>query len=132
MTLVSDGYADTFANGLQMISVGGFLSRPPRGRVYLGFRSFDGPFSSDILIASYSYWMSPKWISTFGTAYDLAENFNRGQSLTITRIGADFLFHVGASFDNSKNNAGLAISIEPRFGPFNNSSSQLSSLLGNR
>ena len=87
---------------------------------------------SQILTASYTYAMSEKWISTFGTAYDLAERRNRGQSLTITRVGADFLVHLGASFDESKDNAGIAIAIEPRFGPFNASSPQLSSLLGLR
>jgi len=74
--------------------------------------------------------MSPKWISTFGTAYDLREQRNRGQSLTFTRIGKDFLVHFGGSFDDSKDNAGIAISIEPRLGVFRKSSTQLGSLLG--
>jgi len=73
--------------------------------------------------------MSPKWISTMGTAYDLAENRNRGQTLTLTRVGLDFLLHIGANFDASKDNAGIAISFEPRIGPLGGSSTQLSSLL---
>jgi hypothetical protein len=74
--------------------------------------------------------MSPKWVSTAGTAYDLAEGMDRGQSLTITRIGKDFLVHIGANYDRSKDNAGIAVAIEPRFGVFDASSTQLSSLLG--
>ena len=132
-SLLASAFYDLFDDAQQLWNVAVLSQRSERGSVYFGIRQVKGAtLDSQIFTASYSYKMSPKWISTFGTAYDLAENFNRGQSLTITRIGADFLFHVGASFDNSKNNAGLAISIEPRFGPFNNSSSQLSSLLGNR
>ena len=115
VTLVSDGYADTFANGLQMISVGGFLSRPPRGRVYLGFRSFDGPFSSDILIASYSYWMSPKWISTATTAVDFGATGNIGQRFGFTRIGESFLTRFSVSVDEGRDNVGVNLSFEPRF-----------------
>ena len=73
--------------------------------------------------------MSEKWVSTFGTAYDLGEHRNRGQSLTLTRVGADFLIHLGASFDQSKNNANIGISIEPRFLPLQQSATQLGSLI---
>ena len=65
-----------------------------------------------------------------GTAYDLAESQNRGQSLTLTRVGADFLLHFGTNIDVSKNNFGLGISVEPRFGTGKSPSTQLSNLLG--
>ena len=60
--------------------------RSTRGSVYIGLRDIQGgPFlHSEILTASYSYVMSPKWISSVGSAYDLAEKQNRGQTL-ITR-----------------------------------------------
>jgi hypothetical protein len=76
--------------------------------------------------------MSPKWASTFSTAYDVAENQNRGQSLTVSRIGGDWIFHLGLNYDWSKNNAGIGFSIEPRLGHFRTSRTQLSSLLGIR
>ena len=38
-------------------------------------------------------------ISSLSTAYDIAEGQSRGQSLTVTRVGADFLVHVGLSVD---------------------------------
>ena len=75
--------------------------------------------------------MSPKWVSTMSAAYDFSEGRNRGQSLTVTRVGEWLLFHVGANYDASKNNPGILFSIEPRLGGRSNvSSTQLSSLLG--
>ena len=89
------------------------------------------PIDSRILTASYSYAMSPKWVSTATTAYDFGEGLSRGQSLTVTRVGEWLLFHVGANYDVSKNNPGVMFSIEPRLGGRSNvSSTQLSSLLG--
>jgi len=65
-------------------------------------------------------------------AYDIREGQNRGESFMITRVGADFLFHVGAVFDPNKNNVGFAFSFEPRFGNFGGAGGpqQLSSLMG--
>lgn len=129
-SFLADAHYDLFDNAQQIWNVAVLSQRSTRGSVYFGLRQIEGgPLESQILTASYSYAMSPKWISTMGTAYDLAEDRNRGQSLTITRVGADFLFHVGASFDESKDNAGIAVSVEPRFGRFDASSTQLGSLL---
>ena len=66
------------------------------------------------------------------TAYDIAEGEDRGQSLTISRIGLDWIFHIGANVDASKNNVGFGISLEPRFGSLMGASTQLGSLLGVR
>jgi hypothetical protein len=136
-TLFANAFYDTFADAQQLWSVGMLSQRTTRGSVYLGVRQVKGAgLDSQILTASYSYAMSPKWVSTIGTAYDLAENRNRGQSLTLTRVGADFLLHIGANFDQSKNNAGIGISLEPKFFPFSGASAagmgnpQLGSLMG--
>jgi hypothetical protein len=132
-SLLASAYYDLFDDAQELWNFGVLSQRSTRGSVYLGVRQVKGAgLESQILTASYSYAMSEKWISTMGTAYDLAEQQNRGQSLTITRVGADFLIHVGANYDQSKDNAGIAISIEPRFGPLGGSSTQLSSLLGVR
>ncbi len=131
--LLANAYYDLFDNAQQLWSVGILSQRSTRGSIYAGVRQVKGAgFNSQIATGSFSYAMSPKWISTLGTAYDLAEQRNRGQSLTLTRVGADFLIHLGASFDQSKGNASVAISVEPRFGAFNSSSTQLSNLLGTR
>ena len=74
--------------------------------------------------------MSPKWISSATTAYDIGEGMSRGQGLTITRVGEWLLFHLGANYDVSKNNVGLGFFVEPRLGGTNGvSSTQLGSLL---
>lgn len=130
-SLLANAAYDLYDDAQQLWNVAVLSQRSERGSVYLGVRQVKGSggLDSQTLTASYSYVMSPKWISTLGTAYDLGENQNRGQSFTITRVGLDFLLHVGASFDESKDNAGIAISFEPKIGPFGGSSSQLSSLL---
>ncbi len=74
--------------------------------------------------------MSSKWISTMGTAYDLGEHRNAGQSFTITRVGLDLLFHVAGSYDVSTGDVSFAVAIEPRIGNMNNSMTNLSNLLG--
>jgi len=130
-SLLANAAYDLYDDAQQLWNVAVLSQRGERGSVYVGLRQIKGNagLDSQILTASYSYVMTPKWISTFGTAYDLGENQNRGQSFTITRVGLDFLLHIGASFDESKDNAGIAISFEPRIGPFGGSSTQLGSLL---
>ena len=121
---------DFFDEGQDVWSISLITQRSLRGSFFLGLRQVDaGPIDSRIVGASYAYRMSPKWISTFGTGYDLQESRNTGQSITITRIGLDFLCHLGANYDAGKDNAGFAFMIEPRFGNASSYSPQLSSLL---
>jgi len=121
---------DLFDNSQQLWDVGIISQRSRRGSVYMGVRQVKGAnLDSQIFSTSASYRMSEKWIATISTAYDIGEAQNRGQTLTITRIGADFLIHVGANFDASKNNAGIVVSIEPRIAPLTKSSTRLGSLL---
>jgi hypothetical protein len=129
-SLIADGLFDVFDNGVQQWSVGMLSQRSMRGSVYLGYRQlkFTG-LDSQLMSGSYTYQMSPKWISTFGTAYDLAEGRNRGQSLTLTRIGLDWIAHIGTNYDQSKDNVGFAFMVEPRFGASRGSGQPLSSLL---
>ena len=137
-SILANGYYDLFENAQQLWNVGIVSQRSERGSIYVGVRQVAGAgLYSEIISASYTYQMSPNWVSTFGTAYDLAEGRNRGQSLTVTRIGRDFLTHFGATFDASKNNVGFMLSVEPRFMPFasgnaatNQMNPQLGSLAG--
>ena len=132
-SIVANTLFDTFNVNQQLWNVGILSQRSQRGSVYLGLRQVKGgAVDSQIVTASYSYLMSPKWVSSFSTAYDLDEGRNRGQSLTISRIGGDFIIHLGVSYDSSKNNAGIGFSIEPRLGHLRTSQTQLSSLLGVR
>jgi hypothetical protein len=128
---LANGIFDSFSGGQRIWNVGVLTQRSTRGSLYLGFRQVDvGPIDSQLVTGSYSYRMSDKWISSLGAAFDIAEGRDRGESLTITRIGEYALFHVGLGYDASRNNVGFGISFEPRIGPFDSTSSQMSSLLG--
>lgn len=131
-SIIAGSLYDFFDNGQQLWHAGVQNQRGLRGSLYVGLRQIKGgPIDSRILTATYSYAMSPKWVSTMSAAYDLGEGRNRGQSLTVTRVGEWLLFHVGANYDASKNNPGIMFFIEPRLGGRSNvSSTQLSSLLG--
>ena len=115
-SILANATYDFFANADQLWNIGILSQRSERGSVYLGLYQvkIDGILDSDILTASYSYQMSSKWISTVGTAYDIGEHRNAGQSFTITRVGLDFLFHVGANYDVSTGDVSFAVSVEPR------------------
>ncbi|MCE5266278.1 MAG: LPS assembly protein LptD [Planctomycetaceae bacterium] len=117
LTLTSDGIFDFFDQGQKIVTVGAFLNRPPRGSLYMGFRLLEGPIDSKIVSLSYSYWMSPKWVSSFGTTVDLGHQGNIGENFTITRIGESLLISAGFNVDAARNSVGVALAIEPRFLP---------------
>lgn len=129
-SIVANGLFDVFDDGPNLWSVGLLTQRSTRGSAYLGYRQVKGGgLDSQLLTGSFTYQMSPKWVSTFGTAYDIAEGRNRGQSLTLTRIGLDWITHIGTSYDQSRDNVGFAFMFEPRFGSTRGSGQPLSSLL---
>jgi hypothetical protein len=119
LTLVSDGIFDFFPSGQQLVTIGGFLTRPPRGSLYLGLRLLEGPINNQVLSMSYSYWMSPKWVSSFGMSVDLGRDGNIGQNLNVTRIGESLLVSAGFTVDAARNNVGVNFTVEPRFLPKN-------------
>jgi hypothetical protein len=132
-SLLANAIYDYYPQAPQMWNVGVLSQRSERGSVYVGLQAIkadDGVLDSDILTASYSYQMSSKWIATMGTAYDLGEHRNAGQSFTFTRVGLDWLFHVAGSYDVSTGDVSFAVAIEPRIGNLQNSMTQLSNLLG--
>ena len=114
-TVLSDGYADFFGNGLRMVTIGGLVSRPELGRFYLGYRLIDGPISSSIVHASLTYRMGEKWAAIAGTSFDLGSTGNIGQRLDLVKIGESALLRFGISMDESRDNLGIHLSIEPRF-----------------
>lgn len=132
-TFTASTYFDTFTNAQKLWSVGIQSQRTARGNIYLGLRSIEAgsTLRSQIASATFTYNMSPKWIGTVGTSYNLGEHQNLGQTVTVTRVGKDFLLHVGGLIDPLKQNVGFAVSIEPRFAPaLNSSGSPFGSLLG--
>ena len=116
-SILSDGYADTFGDGLRTASIGLLLSRPATGNFYLGFRAAEGVFESDVLNATVNYRMSEKWIGSASSSVDFGPAGNIGQSISATRIGESLLATLGASVDASKGTTGIHFLIEPRFLP---------------
>ena len=118
-SFLASGILDLFENSQDVWSVGFLNQRSTRGSLYVGYRQVQAHnyLDSQTLVASYSYRMSPKWISTGSIAYDIAAGESRGSSLTFSRIGLDWVLHMGFGIDTSKDNVGLAFALEPRFGP---------------
>ncbi len=115
LTLLSYGAFDFFDGGQQWTTTGMFLNRPPRGSFYLGFNSFEGPISSEVITTSYTYRMTTKWLSTFGTSFDLKSQGNIGENFRLTRVGESFLFTMGFNVDVTRGNFGFNVAVIPRF-----------------
>jgi hypothetical protein len=116
-TVVSDGAADFFDAGLQTVSAGVILNRPEVGNAYLGYRTIRGPFTANVLTATFNYRFSPKWIGSATTNFDFAETGSIGQRIAFSRIGESLIATLGVSVDDSKNNVGVNFLVEPRFLP---------------
>ncbi|MBN2292716.1 MAG: LPS-assembly protein LptD [Pirellulales bacterium] len=115
LTLLSSGLFDFFDEGQQLINVGGYLTRPPRGSLYMGLRLLEGPIENQVLLLSYTYRMSPKWVTTFSTSYDLGKYGNLGQNFSIMRVGESLLISLGFRVNPSSDDVGVMFAIEPRF-----------------
>ncbi|MFN7812184.1 MAG: organic solvent tolerance protein OstA, partial [Planctomycetia bacterium] len=89
-------------------------SSTPRGSFFIGVNEFGGPIDASVLAGSYTYRMSPKWASSFGTALNL-KGMNIGQNLQLVRIGESFLMTFRFNVDYSRNNVGVTFNLEPRF-----------------
>ncbi|MFT5525823.1 MAG: hypothetical protein ACI9HK_003793 [Pirellulaceae bacterium] len=114
-TVLSDGHIDVFGDGLRMFTIGGKLSRPEQGNVYVGFRSIEGPISSNVVLLSFSYRANEKWIFSAGASVDFGPTGNIGQTASVTRIGESTFMRLGVNFDESRDSVGMIFQIEPRF-----------------
>lgn len=117
LTLLSDGIFDFFDEGQKIVTVGMFLTRPPRGALYLGFRLLEGPIDDEIVTMTYSYWMSPKWISATGLSIDLRQVQNVSPTIQLIRVGESLLVGMNISYDPARQTAGFNLTVEPRFVP---------------
>ena len=115
VTILSDGFADFFGQGLRTVSIGATAERPEVGSVYLGFRSIEGPISSNIISASAVYRLSDTWGIKGGTQVDFGETGTIGNRLGVVYIGESFLWEVGFNYDASRDNVGIRFGFEPRF-----------------
>lgn len=127
---LANAVVDPFNQGQRVWNAGILTQRGQRGSLYLGFRQVEAlPVFSQLITGSYSYRMTEKWISTFGASFDVAEGLDRGQSLTITRVGEYMLFHLGTGYDRSRNVYSMNFMVEPRLGGKSNSM-QMTPLIG--
>lgn len=117
LTLLSDGYADVFSQGLKTVSAGASMSRPGAGDLYIGMLSIEGPISASILNGYVNYRLNEKWIVSGGAAFDFARTGRIGQTLSLTRVGESALLKVGLNVDTGRDNVSLNFNIEPRFMP---------------
>ena len=104
--------------GLNVVTSGINISRPPRGNIFIGYTVIDsGPINTSALNFTTSYWLSPKWYATFGTSYDFGNAILLGGNASVTRIGADYLTTVGITGDPQRESYMFAFSITPRVMP---------------
>jgi len=104
--------------GLNFITTGISLSRPPRGSVYIGYSVVNtGPIQTSALNTSINYWLSPKWYGTYSTSYDFGNKISLGSMFSFTRIGADYLLSLGLSVDPQRQSYMFAFQISPRLAP---------------
>lgn len=116
-SILSDGYADTFGDGLKTASIGLLVNRPATGNFYLGFRAATGLFEADVVTAAVNYRATEKWIISGSSSVDFGPTGNIGQSAGVTRIGESLLTTVGVNVNESKGTVGAQFLIEPRFLP---------------
>ncbi len=107
--------------GMNLTTSGVNINRPPRGNIFLGFTYFNtGPIQTSALIANYSYYMSPKWYTSFGTSYDFG-NFGHplllGANASLTRVGADYFVSVGLTASPLQHSYMFAFEVAPRLSP---------------
>jgi hypothetical protein len=113
--LLSDGFFDFFSQGLKTASIGANWHRPLLGDLYVGLRSIEGPISSNVLSARWTYRLSEKWGVRANSTYDFGATGNIGQRLAAVYVGESFLWQLGVNYDVSRDNVGLVFGLEPRF-----------------
>ncbi|QDT39646.1 LPS-assembly protein LptD [Stratiformator vulcanicus] len=117
-TLFANGTTEFFENASKTYAAGFELSRGRRGTFTSYFQHIDaGGDPLNMLILSYQYELSPKWLTNASFIVDIQNPENRAQVAQLTRVGADFLYHFTFQNDVATNNVGGGFMIEPRFGP---------------
>ncbi len=107
-------------NGLNIITTGISIARPPRSNVFLGYTIIDtGPIKTSAINASVSYWLSPKWYGTFSQSYDFGDAVSLGTMFAFTRIGADYLTTIGLAVDPQRGSFQYRLSDHPASGSRN-------------
>ncbi len=104
--------------GMKIITTGFSSNRPPKGNATVSYTILQtGEVNTSALNLSYSYWISPKWYSTFMTSYDFGNGISLGTNVSVTRIGADYLTSLGLAIDPQRQSTMVAVEITPRLSP---------------
>jgi hypothetical protein len=104
--------------GLDVISTGLSITRPPRGNIYILYSVINsGPIATSALNLSYGYWFSPKWYASFQTSYDFGNKIPLGSTVAVTKIGADFLTSIGVTIDPQRQAYTFGFEFSPRLSP---------------
>ncbi len=104
--------------GLNVVNSGVVITRPPRANITVGYTVINtGPINTSALNTSINYWFSPKWYGTFSNSYDFGNGISLGTSLSVTRIGADWLTSLGLTVDPQRQSYQAAVMISPRLSP---------------
>jgi hypothetical protein len=104
--------------GLDVISTGISITRPPRGNMYILYSVINsGPIATSALNLSYGYWFSPKWYASFLTSYDFGNRIPLGSTVAVTKIGADFLTSIGLTVDPQRQAYTFGFEFSPRLSP---------------
>ncbi len=104
--------------GLNVVTAGVSMNRPPRGSIYIGYSVINtGPIQTSAVNVNYNYWLSPKWYTSFSTSYDFGNAILLGSTVSLTKIGPDFLTSVGLSVDPQRQNYTFGFELAPRFSP---------------
>lgn len=114
-TVLSDGFADFFTDGLKVATLGATLTKPQVGTLFAGIRHADGPFESTVLNSNFTYRMNDKYLLSVGASYDFGPTGNIGNLFELTRIGESFLITMGATYDASRDNLNVNFMVAPRF-----------------
>ncbi len=115
VAILSSGLYDVFSNGQKITRLGALTERPGRGSLYLGIDQLEGFFTATYLNLNIEYTMNEKYSLRYGTSYDLSAGESSGHALSITRTGESFAFSLGTSYDPSRDNLGVNLSIHPVF-----------------
>ncbi|MGC8640606.1 MAG: hypothetical protein ACP5XB_12090, partial [Isosphaeraceae bacterium] len=104
--------------GLNVVTTGISLSRPPRANIFIGYTVINtGPINTSALNMAISYWLSPKWYGSFSTSYDFGNRILLGSMFSFTRIGKDYLTSIGLTVDPQRQSTMFAVQISPRLSP---------------
>jgi hypothetical protein len=110
--LVSTAWVDPVQNGAKVWTIGGYLDRPDRTSIFLGYRQIE-PVHSEAVTVSFGYVFSPKYQVSLSSTYDFGTSQSLSNSLILTRRGSDLQVSLGVTYNALQNNFGVVFEVLP-------------------